>query len=134
MRKLILVSMNRTRLSFRNTALSLLGIVVSTIGAFLAVMTAGFGADPVHDVSSAAMVVILRASIALFPSALIGLWWSRIGVVTSWSIFVLCGLCALLGGAWHGMRFLIVPFVQSLIATTVDSKRNDFPKSDATPV
>jgi hypothetical protein len=122
--------MTRTKLSLPNVALLLLGIVISLIDAFLSVMTAGFGADPIHDLKSFAMQVVILASLALLPSSLIVFLWSRIGVVVSWSIVGLCSLCVPLGGAWAGILFLILAFVQSIIATAVDARSNELPNSD----
>jgi hypothetical protein len=125
--------MTRTKLSVPNVALLLLGVTVSLLDAFLSVMTAGFGADPVHDVKSAAMTVVILASLALLPSSLIAFWWSRIGVVVSWSIFRLCSLCVLIGGAWGGMVFLVLSFVQALITTSIDSRGEEHPNADVAP-
>lgn len=115
-----------------NVALLLLGITVSLIDAFLAVMTAGFGADPVHDLQSAAMTVVILTSLALLPSSLIAFWRSKVYVVTSWSIFGLCTLCVLVG-AWGGMAFLVLAFIQALVATTIDSRSDEPPKTDKAP-
>jgi hypothetical protein len=121
--------MTRTKLSLPNVALLLLGIIISGADAFLSVMTAGFGADPIHDTESLAMVVVLLASLALLPSFLIAFWWSGMGMVASWSIVGLCSLCMLIG-ARHGILFLILALIQSIIATTVDSRGKQPPESE----
>jgi hypothetical protein len=126
--------MTRTKLSFPNIALLVLGVIISSVDAFLSAMTAGFGADPIHDVKSGAMVAVILVSLALLPSSIAAFWWSKIGAVTSWSIFGVCSVCVLLGGAWNGMVFMIIAFVQSLIATAVDSRSKELTKSDESPV
>jgi hypothetical protein len=92
-------------------------------------MTAGFGADPVHDVSSAAMTAAILASLILLPSSLIAFLWSKIYVVTSWSISGLCVLSVLVG-ARGAMLLLVFAFIQALIASAIHSRSEEPSKLD----
>jgi hypothetical protein len=104
----------------RNFALLVVGVGLALGGAWLAVMTMAFGADPVHDARSAVVVAALWASLALIPASLISFRWPNVSAILSWSISALCGLCA-----WASpvlLLFLIFALVEGFIASSVASR------------
>lgn len=100
-----------------NVALLLVAIVVALADGWLAAMTAGFGADPVHDLKSGAFMVVLWASLALLPASLITLIWPRVGAIISWSVVTLC--CLSFWASPAVILFLILAAIEGLIATSV---------------
>jgi hypothetical protein len=56
-----------TRYVGSNIALLLVGAVVCLFTGFMAVMTAGFGADPVHDFRSGAILCDILATLLSVP-------------------------------------------------------------------
>ena len=60
--------MIKTKYCPGNVALLLIGIVVALADGWLAAMTAAFGADPVHDLRSGTVTVVLGGSLAIWHS------------------------------------------------------------------
>jgi hypothetical protein len=103
-----------------NVALLLIGIVVALADGWLASMTSGFGADPVHDLRSGAIMVALVASLALLPACLITVRWPSLGANMSWSVAVLC--CLSVWASSAVILFLILAVIEALIATNIASR------------
>jgi hypothetical protein len=120
-----------TRYSAGNFALLLFGTVVALGDAWAAGMTMAFGADPVHDMRSGAVMIVLWASLALIPASLIAFRWPVVGAILSWSLAALCGLCV-----WSSpviLLFLILAVVEGLIATNIASRSEETPLMSVTP-
>ena len=109
-----------TRYCTANSVLLLIGIVVALADGWLAVMTAGFGANPVHDLKSGAVMGVLVASLVLLPACLITARWPSLGANISWSVVALCLL-----SVWASpvvILFLILAAIEGLIATSIVSR------------
>ncbi len=102
-----------------NVALLLIAIVVALADGWVAMMTAGFGTDPVHDVKSGVFMVVLWASLALLPACLITLIWPKVGAMISWSVVALC--CLSFWASPAVIIFLILAAIEGLIGTGVAS-------------
>jgi hypothetical protein len=103
-----------------NLVLLLVGIVVALVDAWLAVMTMGFGADPVHDLRSGAVMVVLWSSLGVAPACLIAFRWPKLSAIISFGIV---GLSCL--SVWASpvvVLFLILAAVEGLIANSVASR------------
>jgi hypothetical protein len=70
-----------TRYVGSNIALLLVGAVVCLFTGFMAVMTAGFGADPVHDFRSGAILCDILATLLSVPFYLAMFRWCGVGNV-----------------------------------------------------
>ncbi len=103
-----------------NVALLLIAIVVALADGWLAMMTAGFGADPVHDLKSGTFIVVLWASLALLPACLITLIWPKVGAIISWSVVALC--CLSFWASPAVILFLILAVIEGLIGTSIASR------------
>ena len=101
-----------TKYSPINISLLLLGVLLAVVDAWLAAMTSAFGTDPVHNVRSGAIVVMLIASATLLPVSLVTVWWPTLGAGISWVIAVLCAACVLFSSA--AILFLILAVVEAL--------------------
>ncbi len=120
-----------TRYNAGNFTLLLTGIVVALGDAWLAVMTMAFGADPVHDARSGAVMIVLWASLALIPASLITFRWPKVGAILSWCLAGLCGLCV-----WASsviLLFLILAVVEGVIATNIASRSEETPLMGVIP-
>ena len=112
-----------TKYSPINIGLVLLGVLLAVANAWVAEMTTAFGADPVHDLKSGAVMVMLIASMALLPVSLITLRWPTASAAASWFIAAVCGACVLFTSL--AILFLIIAVVEALIAVTVKSRSED---------
>ena len=112
--------MVRTKYCPRNVTLLLIGVVVALADGWLAVMTAGFGADPVHDWRSGAFMVVLCASLVVLPACLITFRWPTLGATVSWGVAALC--CLSIWSSPAVILFLILAAVEGLIATNIASR------------
>src|SRR5260370_40514291 len=103
-----------------NVALLVIGIAVALADGWLAVMTMAFGADPVHDLRSGMIAVVLWVSMVLLAACLITLKWPNLGAIISWSVVALC--CV---SAWASplvILFLILAAVEGTIAVNIASR------------
>ena len=114
-----------------NIALLLIGIVVALAGGWFAVMTAGFGADPVHDLRSGATVAVLYASLLLLPACLITHRWPNLGANIAWGVAGLC--CLLIWASPVVVFFLILAGIEGLIATNIASRSERTPPISEIP-
>lgn len=112
-----------TRYSPINFGLVLLGVLLAFADAWIAEMTTAFGADPVHDFKSGAIMVMLIASIAILPVSLITLRWPTLSGVAAWIIAVLCAACVPFTSV--AILFLILAVVEAMIATTVKNRSEE---------
>jgi hypothetical protein len=113
----------RTKYSSFNFGLILLGVLVALADAWLAAMTSAFGADPVHDMKTGAIMLMLVASMVLIPASLITMRWPTIGAAMSSVIAVLCAACILLSPV--AILFLILAAVEAVIANTVKNRSEE---------
>jgi len=109
-----------TRYTPATVGLLVLGGAVCGFNVFLAIMTAGFGADPVHDFKSGAIVACILLALTSLPIYLAMFRWAGIGCVAMWSATVGCFLLSLFVGA-PGMAFSMFLFVQSLVCQGIKS-------------
>ena len=103
-----------------NFALQLMGIVVALVAGWVSMMTMAFGADPVHDLRTGAVMVVLWASFVLVPASLIAFRWPKVGAIISWGIVVLCCVCLWASSAVF--LVLIPAAIEGLIATAIASR------------
>lgn len=73
--------MTYTRYSKSNIILLLAGFCVCILVAFLASMTAGFAADPVHDFKTLATVLLLYLAVLTVPIYGMMFRWSSLGSI-----------------------------------------------------
>ena len=85
-----------TRYVSSNVALLFVGAVLCAVIALEAIMTAGFGADPVHDFKSAAILFDILAAILSIPFFLTMFRWCGIGSVGIWCAAGISLLCCLI--------------------------------------
>ena len=109
-----------TKYTSGSFSLLLMGIAVALGAGWLSMMTMAFGADPVHDPRTGAVMVVLCVSFALIPASLITFKWPRIGAILSWSIVVLC--CISLWASRAVFLVLIPAAIEGLIANTVAAR------------
>ena len=102
-------------------ALLILAVAIACLGTFFTIMTAGFGADPAHNVPSAAMEVVLVASLAFLPVALLMIRWPGIAEIVSWVECCLCFL-SLLMAAGRTALWLLFWLMLGLIARSMSSR------------
>ena len=112
--------MIKTKYCPGNVALLLIGIVVALADGWLAAMTAAFGADPVHDLRSGTVTLVLGGSLALIPASLITLRWPKLGAIISWSVVALC--CLSVWASSVVILFLILAAVEGLNSTNIASR------------
>ena len=111
-----------TRYVASSVALLLGGTLVCLATCLMAVMTAGFGADPVHDFRSGAIVCVIFAALLATPFYLAMFRWCRIGCVGVWCMAALSLLLALVTGmAGPTMAFAILLGLQGLICSGIVS-------------
>jgi DMSO/TMAO reductase YedYZ heme-binding membrane subunit len=115
-----------TRYSSVNIILLVAGALVCLFTNFLLIMTAGFGADPVHDYRSFAIVCLLCVGLLSAPSYLLTLRWSRIGSIAMWSVALSCSFIALAGGViLHFLGLVVLLLVEGLICGAINSGSQD---------
>jgi len=114
--------MTHTHYSSTNVLLLVAGALVCLFTTFLLVMTAGFGADPVHDLKSLAVTSLLCVGLLCVPSFLLMLRWSRIGSVAMWSVALCCLLFALVGGLIHYSGLVILLLIEATICAAIDTE------------
>ena len=116
--------MTHTRYSPGNVALLFMAGLVSLFITFLAVMTAGFGADPVHDYQSFAVACLVLIALLSTPLWLIMLRWSSVGYFGAWSVTACWALiCLVLGMRFSGLVVLLA--IQSLISGAIHSRSKE---------
>jgi hypothetical protein len=120
-----------TKYSTANFVLLLTGIGVALADVWLAVMTAAFGADPVHDLSSGTVIAVLFGSLVLLPASLITLKWPRLGANISWSVVALC--CVSFWASSVVILFLILAAIEGLIATRIAGRGEKTPLMSVNP-
>ena len=117
--------MKRTRYSPSNIALLASGVLMSVFNVFIIVMTAGFGADTIHDFKSFAVTAILCISLLLAPISLVMFRWCGLGAISMWCLLGGCCLITLIAGLLnHLLGFLILLLAQALIFELINSKSN----------
>jgi hypothetical protein len=114
--------MTHTRYSPANIILLVAGGLIALFNLFLTVMTAGFGADPVHDYKTFAASCVLVIALVSAPLYLIAFRWSGISSVGTWSVTLCCALITLVSGELeHFSGLLILLAIQSLILGAIHS-------------
>jgi hypothetical protein len=105
-----------------NIVLLAAGALVCMFNTFLLIMTAGFGADPVHDFRSLAIQWLLCVGLLSCPCFLLMLRWSRVGSIAMWCVALCYSLVALVGGAFfHLLGLVILLLIEALICGAIDS-------------
>jgi hypothetical protein len=123
--------MVRTTYSPGNSALLLMGIAVALGAGWVSMMTMAFGADPVHDLRTGAVMVALWSSFLLIPASLIAFKWAMVGAITSWGIVVFCCVCL---WASPAVFLVFVPAaIEGLIATAIASRSEGPPPITVVP-
>jgi len=112
-----------TKYSPRNIALLLVGIAVALADGWVAAMTAGLGAEPVHDMRSGAIMAVLGASLLIVPAWLITLRWPSVAANIAWGVAALC--CLSVWATPLVLLFLILAVVEGLIAANVASRSEE---------
>jgi hypothetical protein len=112
----------QTRYVGSNIALLIIGAVVCLATGFMAVMTAGFGADPVHDFKSGAILCDILAALLSVPFYLVMFRWCGVGSVGVWctAMFSLL-VCLVTGMAGPTVLFTLLLVLQGFICTGVNS-------------
>jgi hypothetical protein len=112
----------QTRYVGSNIALLLVGAVVCLATGFMAVMTAGFGAGPVHDFKSAAILCDILAALFSVPFYLATFRWCGVGSVGVWcAALVSLVSCLVTGMAGPTVLFTLLLALQGLICTGINS-------------
>jgi len=89
---------------------------------FFLIMTAGFGADPVHDYRSFAIASLVCIGLLIAPAYLITLRWPKIGSLTMWGVALCCLLISIVGGViFHFLGLVVLLLVEALICSAVNS-------------
>ncbi len=115
-------ALTHTRYVGSNIALLFVGTVVCAFILFMVVMTAGFGADPVHDFRSGAILCDLLAALLSVPIFLAMFRWCGVGSVGIYRIAVFSALIFLVTGmAGPTGLFSILLFLQCLICWGITS-------------
>ncbi len=110
-----------TRYSSGNVTLLLIGTLVAFADGWVSMMTMAFGADPVRNLKSGAVMVVLWASLVLVPASLVvTLRWPKPGAIISWSVVALSCLC--IWGSPVILLFLILAAIEGLIAANIASR------------
>ena len=114
--------MTITRYTSTNVILLIAGALVCLFTVFLLIMTAGFGADPVHDFRSFAIVSLLCVGLLCVPAYLITLRWPKAGAVAMWIVASCCALIATVGGViFHFLGLTVLLLVEALICSAINS-------------
>jgi hypothetical protein len=115
----------RTRYTATNAALLVVGTAVCLATGFMAQMTAGFGADPVHDFKSAAIVCDILAALMSVPFYLTMFRWCGVGLVGVWCMaMVSLATCLVTGMEGPTVFFTILLVLQGLICSGINSVSN----------
>jgi hypothetical protein len=121
--------MTHTRYSRSNIVLLVAGTLVCIFIAFLAVMTAGFATDPVHDFRSFAAVCLLYLALLAVPVHLVMFRWSGVGSIGMWGITSSYFLLALLAGILpHLVGLLVLLAIEALICESIKSASRHEPQ------
>ncbi len=114
--------MTHTLYSGSNIALLIAGAIDALFIAFLAAMTAGFAADPPHDVRSFATVCFLWVALSSVPIFIAKFRWSGIGSKGMWCSVSCCFLLGLFGGILpHLLGVLLLLLIEGLICQAIHS-------------
>ena len=118
----VLMKLTHTRYVGVNIVLLIVGALVCLATGFMAVMTAGFGADSVHDFESAVVVCDLVAALISIPLYLIMFRWCGIGTTGMWcAATVSLVSCLVTGMAGPTVFFTLLLGLQGLICRGVYS-------------
>lgn len=120
-----------TKYCMGNIALLLVGLAIAIANEWAAAMTAGFGAERVHDLRSGAIMVVLMASLMLLPAFLITVRWPGLGANVCWSIAGICCLCIWASPLF--ILFLILAAVDGLISVKIASRSERIAPLRVTP-
>jgi hypothetical protein len=122
--------MTHTHYSRPNIVLLVAGALVCIFIVFLAIMTAGFATDPVHDFRSLAAVCLLYLALSAVPIYLVMFRWSGVGSIGMWSITLSYFLLALLAGILpHLTGLLVLLAIEALICESIKSASRNEPQS-----
>jgi hypothetical protein len=114
--------MRRTRYSPFNIFLLAAGALGCLVITFMSVMTAGFGADPVHDFASGAIAFLLYFWLLSIPAYLIMIFWSKVGSIAMWTIAGLSfGILLLIPRDWHYLGLTVPLGIEAFIFQVIDS-------------
>lgn len=114
--------MTITRYTSTNIILLIAGALVCLFTVFLLIMTAGFGADPVHDFRSLAIVSFLCIGLLSIPAYLITMRWPKIGADAMWCVVVSCAVILAVGGViLHFLGLTVLLLVEALICSAIKS-------------
>src|SRR5271154_5126444 len=106
--------MTRTRYSSVNVLLLVAGTLVCFFNIFLLIMTAGFGADAVHDFRSFAVACLLCVGLLSGPAYLLMFRWSGFGSIVMWCVALCCSLVALVSGILlHFLGLVILLLIEA---------------------
>jgi hypothetical protein len=115
-------ALTHTRYVGSTIALLFVGTLVCAFILFMGVMTAGFGADPVHDFRSGAILCDLLAALLSVPAFLAMFRWCGVGSIGVYCIAAFSTLIFLVTGmAGPTGLFTILLFLQSLICWGITS-------------
>jgi hypothetical protein len=124
------MQLTRTRYSVTNVILLLAGSILCLLNTFLFVMSAGFGADPIHDLKTAAAQGLIMAGLLGGPAFLLMFRWCGIGSKAVWCVAASCTLIALIGGVlWHMLGLLILLLIEALISGAINAGSETVPES-----
>jgi hypothetical protein len=112
----------QTRYVGSNIALLVVGAIVCLFIVFMAVMTAAFAADPVHDFKSGAIFCDILAALASVPFFLVMFKWCGVGHIGVWCTAVFSLLvCLVTGMAGPTLLFTLLLVFQGLLCTGINS-------------
>jgi len=114
-----------------NIALLVVGAAVAVVDGWVAAMTAGFGADPVHDLRSGVMMAVLVASLVLLPACMITIRWPGLGANVCWGVAAVC--CLSVWASPLVILFVIFAVIDGLIAVKIASRSERTPPLRVTP-
>jgi hypothetical protein len=113
----------RTRYNGTNIALLFASGVLCAFILFMTVMTAGFGADPVHDFKTGVIACTLYVSLLSVPSYLLMFGWSGIGSIAMWSVTALSFVLSLLAGfSSPCLAFVVFLAIQSALLQAIHAR------------
>ncbi len=103
-----------------NVVLLLLAAVVAFGCGWVSVMTMAFRADPVHDLRSGVVMVVLWLAFVLVPASAIAAKWTRLGATICWSAMAL--RCISVWASPAVLLVLIPAAMEGLITTAIASR------------
>jgi hypothetical protein len=113
----------QTRYIGANIVLLIAGAIICLIIGFMAVMTAGFGADPAHDFRSTAIVFDLLTSLLSIPFYLAMFRWCGVGMVGVWgSAIASLASCLVTGMAGPTVLFTLLLGIQGAVCYAIYSR------------